>query len=890
MAASYCGVNLVLDSAEHEEFVARFHDYALSLLTDTAWYSDANLVGLALPADPVDSPPQIGVLRWPTGASRCGTFYCFVNGTRLAAVRAALVGDYGDLVLSDGNTGHTVTARMRFLPALPVHQCKATDTDPANCWLLRLVDIRYGWRQQAGAISTTPASWSALFSALSSGLGTGVSVDTLVGGYTGCTPSPRWVTYEKQLPGLLDAAAYSVGQRVVVGLTGTAATVTPATAAASAAAQVAVDGFRKGVGGTLAASDFQLSAPASVVVAFGVANGGLPSPVPHLETRTLAGLAVAGYDGASGVAGEEKVLYADPVYDGVNAVTAFADQFAADYYLWRLAGVYDFTLPGIVNWTPTGCEDAVEWHYRHGGRLLTRVVSPPVQEVRRGDYLLPPVPDPVVRITAVTGGVGSYTQTYSVRAVTLTGGTIADESPVRSWTGVLEAKDRLLGVNNTNDPDLGVYRLTTAPDGTMYIDGDPTAGCGLQEDLTTGEFYVDADYLAGTGLTTEVVSGHCKRLAVNVAALPPDVTAFGCGLVEDAGTLSVDLTAVVVPPLTWSACSLDLAVGCGLDVIGGQLVVDPVDLAGSRAESALVPGPFFGSACDIGVDLEVDSTDTFPVEYDSCIEMYGGKLRLTKRKYTVTKYYNAAGLLIDLVADGDTTSYCEVDTCLFATCCSSTAPAATASASPSSGSSPLTVNFTGGASGGVSPYTYVWDFGDGNTSASQNPTHTYTAAADTTFHAVLTVTDACGRSTAATTVNVAVTGGCDAMGATNLYASTTSAGGANGCLGSDLLNDTLSAVSANVKSVTHGTGLEPDSSCVDGSCGYSVRVTCVGDGTFTVDSVPGYSGPPLTAGLTSSGGGLGSGTFHLSFTYHDTDSYCPGNPKDITVDIRDFTV
>jgi len=60
-------------------------------------------------------------------------------------------------------------------------------------------------------------------------------------------------------------------------------------------------------------------------------------------------------------------------------------------------------------------------------------------------------------------------------------------------------------------------------------------------------------------------------------------------------------------------------------------------------------------------------------------------------------------------------------------------------ASPTSGVVPLTVNFTGSATGGTSPYSYTWDFGDGASSNMKNPTHTYSQAGD--FTATLTVTD-----------------------------------------------------------------------------------------------------------------------------------------------------
>ncbi len=76
---------------------------------------------------------------------------------------------------------------------------------------------------------------------------------------------------------------------------------------------------------------------------------------------------------------------------------------------------------------------------------------------------------------------------------------------------------------------------------------------------------------------------------------------------------------------------------------------------------------------------------------------------------------------------------------------------ATANASPASGTVPFLVNFTADATGGVSPYTYSWDFGDGSSSSEQNPTHTYTSAGD--YTALLTVTDSLANEASAS-VNI----------------------------------------------------------------------------------------------------------------------------------------
>lgn len=55
-------------------------------------------------------------------------------------------------------------------------------------------------------------------------------------------------------------------------------------------------------------------------------------------------------------------------------------------------------------------------------------------------------------------------------------------------------------------------------------------------------------------------------------------------------------------------------------------------------------------------------------------------------------------------------------------------PSASAYPTPTSGTAPLSVNFTGSVAGGDSPISYLWDFRDGTNSTLQNPVHTFTAA------------------------------------------------------------------------------------------------------------------------------------------------------------------
>jgi len=73
---------------------------------------------------------------------------------------------------------------------------------------------------------------------------------------------------------------------------------------------------------------------------------------------------------------------------------------------------------------------------------------------------------------------------------------------------------------------------------------------------------------------------------------------------------------------------------------------------------------------------------------------------------------------------------------------------------PYSGYYQQPIQFTGTTYGGIPPYSYHWDFGDGQTSTVQNPTHTYSSVGN--FTATFTVTDSEGNSssdTAMVTIN-----------------------------------------------------------------------------------------------------------------------------------------
>ncbi|MBD3257512.1 PKD domain-containing protein, partial [candidate division GN15 bacterium] len=81
------------------------------------------------------------------------------------------------------------------------------------------------------------------------------------------------------------------------------------------------------------------------------------------------------------------------------------------------------------------------------------------------------------------------------------------------------------------------------------------------------------------------------------------------------------------------------------------------------------------------------------------------------------------------------------------------APTAAFSGTPTSGTFPLEVSFTDESTD--NPTSWSWDFGDGGTSAAQNPSHTYTAAG--TYTVTLTASNAYGSDDEIKTDYITVT-------------------------------------------------------------------------------------------------------------------------------------
>ena len=298
-----------------------------------------------------EPPPRLDCLRWPLGAHRHATLHTLTaDPARIADLRAAT--GTQPLKLSDGAT--TLTAPMHLLPPLPVSD---------ELWLLSFVDARYFWWDRSPKPEDLDAgNWSSLIQSLLTAVVTSVPIPAIDAVY-GTPDKSRWERPHQPVPVLLDAALRAVGFALVSELAGTHRLVTAADAKATEASRIGSGLSGVVAGGVIAEADLKRALPATVRVVFDAPLGS--------EDVAIAG-------GVSGAVGR---VFAE---GNPASRTSYATAAAAAWQILR-GGRVEATLAGVVDWVPTGLEDAIEWasdpadgtETNPFGRVTTRVGRPP---------------------------------------------------------------------------------------------------------------------------------------------------------------------------------------------------------------------------------------------------------------------------------------------------------------------------------------------------------------------------------------------------------------------------------------------------------------------------------------------------------------------------------
>lgn len=332
-------------------------------------------VGIARPNYPPPPRPRLNSLYWPTGAGR------WAFGLFLAD--AATVGQLNSsqpatLKISDEERGGgSITPTMHLLPPRPV----ASPGGEASLYLLPLVDDRYWWQfKSVGELEVE--TWSELFDALSSALGVSLLPGAVDPDYG--IPDPAEVNGRSHDNAalLLDAAAHSVGLRVIRPLSGEVILENADEAGALLGETIGLV-----AGGMSGASFRSRRQPEQVSVSFprwrhyhAECNG-------ERFLHTVTSLAATE---TAGVSGADRTIHTSAFADfstdsgtPVNStdVVNLASKIAADQLAWS-DQEFDFTLAGVVPWYPTGFDDHVQWLFgsqRGDGnyQAQTRVQSVP---------------------------------------------------------------------------------------------------------------------------------------------------------------------------------------------------------------------------------------------------------------------------------------------------------------------------------------------------------------------------------------------------------------------------------------------------------------------------------------------------------------------------------
>jgi len=312
-------------------------------------------------------------LYWPTGAGRWAFFFGLADGpTTAKIVAAAGGGESPPLVLSD-----EVRPAMRLLPPQPVG-CRDCDGCDAPLWLLPLVDERFFWnRLLAGELTVEKGdAWSDLFDDLASEVGVSLDSDPVESAYLHPDPQAMSIAYDNPAA-LLDAAAHTVGQRVVQTLSGDTLSLNWSRSE-SRIEQNLAERWPLIRGGD--ASDQAEQTPALVSVAFRKIRHFVPTIRGETYTYEKGPAAGLFLPGALLQGAKERITstaYADFTNDNAapdndSELDALAEQIAADYYASKRFKA-DATFAGFHPWAPSGYDDYILWRFHDDYGPVTEV-------------------------------------------------------------------------------------------------------------------------------------------------------------------------------------------------------------------------------------------------------------------------------------------------------------------------------------------------------------------------------------------------------------------------------------------------------------------------------------------------------------------------------------
>ena len=337
-------------------------------------------VGLGLPNYPPAPPPRLNTLYWPTGATRWARGYFLADQASMHKIHDEAHGSSYlqplTLKMSDEVEEHEeLETSMWLLTPKPITAIPGKE----QLWLLPLVDDRYWWQFKHAIISpadnlrlVTATTWADLFTARGDAVGAEIEIGTVSSDYL----KPDLTEFSRcfdSAPQMMDAAAHSVGLRIIYQLDGTLEAIGAAESEGRVLGNQDIKGYSLVAGGGAIAPNTHV--PESLILACPKFAAGkayitgemydytIDDPTsssekykakkPQETYRIIRTSALADFTtaGASTPANN-------------TALNTLATKIATDYYDWlQFASDYDLTLAGLWNWEITGNDDYVEWTF-----------------------------------------------------------------------------------------------------------------------------------------------------------------------------------------------------------------------------------------------------------------------------------------------------------------------------------------------------------------------------------------------------------------------------------------------------------------------------------------------------------------------------------------------
>jgi len=401
--------------------------------------------------------------------------------------------------------------------------------------------------------------------------------------------------------------------------------------------------------------------------------------------------------------------------------------------------------PLAVQFTDTSTGSPTSWLWSFGDGETSTAQNPIHTYTTPGTY--------TVSLTATNAG-GSSTET-KIDYITVEG----QPAPIAAFTANVTTGPAPLAVQFT---DIS----TGSPTSWLWSFGDgetSTAQNPTHTYTTPGTYTVSLTATNAGGSSTETRTNY-----ITVEGQPAPVAAFTANVTTGPAPLAVQFTDTSTGnPTSWLWNFGDGATSTAQNPIHtyttpGTYTVSltATNAGGSSTETKIdyitvgQPAPvatFTANVTTGPAPLAVQFTDTSTGNPTSWLWSFGDGATSTAQN-PIHTYTTPGTYTVSLTATNAGGSSTETRT-NYITVEGQPAPIAAFTANVTTGPAPLTVQFTDTSTG--SPTSWLWSFGDGETSTAQNPIHTYTTPG--TYTVSLTATNAGGSSTETRTNYITVT-------------------------------------------------------------------------------------------------------------------------------------